>query len=463
MKRFGWRWIAVSSALLVSVAMASTRPQYGGTLRVGMRDAPESLDPTFGDAAMEQSLARRNLLTLIFETLITVDERGRIRPGLAVEWQAAPGNQRWSIRLRPGVRFQDGTLLTAEVASSSLRTANPGWKVFADGNSVVVERDRSTVALLAELALSRNSIVKRNAGGKLSGTGPFRIEDWKPGKTLTLRAEENHWRGRAFVDTIEVELGRNPHDQAVALDLGKVDLTEIAPEQGHRAAAEGRRVSGSQPVELVALVFSGDVQTADEKLLRSALAHCVERASIRSALLQGAGQPAASILPNWMSGYGFAFPSEADVKLARHEREQVRAAAHWTVRYDPNDSLARLLVERVALNARDAGIELVLKPVDTGELRQTDLRLVRIAMPSADPWVALTSVAASLGMTLPKLNGDSVEDLYSAEQALLAEQRVIPLFHLPAEWASSAKLRNWTPRASGSWRLEEVWVGKEGQ
>jgi MarR-like DNA-binding transcriptional regulator SgrR of sgrS sRNA len=463
MKRFGWRRIAVSSALLVSVAVASTRPQYGGTLRVMMRDAPASLDPMLGDAATERSLARRNLLALIFETLITVDERGRIHPGLAVEWQAAPGNQRWSFRLRHGVRFHDGTLLTAEVAASSLRTANPAWKVFADGDFVVVERERSTLALPAELALSRNSIVKRNAGGKLSGTGPFHIEDWQPGKILTLRAEENHWRGRAFLDTVEVELGRNLHDQAVALDLGKIDLMEIAPEQGHRAAAEGRRVGRSQPVELVALVFSGDARTADERLLRSALAHCLERASIRSALLQGAGQPAASILPNWMSGYGFAFSSEADVKLARHEREQVRAASNWTVRYDPNDSLARLLVERVALNARDAGIELIPKAADTGEARQTDLRLMRIAMPSADPRIALTSIAASLGMTMPKFNGDSVEDLYSAEQQLLAEHRLIPLFHLPAEWASSARLRNWTPGASGSWRLEEVWVGKEGQ
>jgi ABC-type transport system substrate-binding protein len=463
MKRFGWRLIAVSSALLVSVAMASTRPQYGGALHVAMRDAPESLHPASGDATTAQSLAQRNLLALIFETLVTVDERGRIHPGLAVEWQAAPGNQRWSFRLRRGVRFHDGSLLTSENTASSLRTANPAWKVFADGEFVVVERDHNTVDLPAELALSRNSIVKSNTAGKLSGTGPFHIEDWQPGKHLTLRAEENHWRGRAFVDTIEVELGRTPHDQLVALDLGKADLIDIAPEQGHRVATEGRRVSSSQPVELVALVFSGDAQTTDDKLLRSALAHCVERGSIRSALLQGAGQPAASILPNWMSGYGFAFSSNADMNLARHEREQVRAAASWTVGYDPNDSLARLLVERVPLNAKDAGLTLIPVAADSRQGRPPDLRLVRIAMPSADLRTALTSIAESLGVIMPRANGESIEELYSAEQALLAEHRVIPLFHLPAEWTSSARLSNWTPGATGSWRLEDVWVGKEGQ
>ena len=41
-----------------------------------------------------------------------------------------------------------------------------------------------------ELALARNAIVKRNAEGKLSGTGPFHIVDWQPGRKLTLAAEE---------------------------------------------------------------------------------------------------------------------------------------------------------------------------------------------------------------------------------------------------------------------------------
>ena len=130
-----------------------------------------------------------------------------------------------------------------------------------------------------------------------------------PGKKLTLVAEEEHWRGRAFVDKVEIEMGINFHEQLVELETGKVDLVEVAPEQGHRVTMEGRRVSSSQPMELVALVFAGDAQTPDEKILRLALADSLEQNSMRSALLQGAGQPAASILPNWMSGYGFTFPA----------------------------------------------------------------------------------------------------------------------------------------------------------
>jgi peptide/nickel transport system substrate-binding protein len=283
MKRFAWQWVAASSLLLLAAGTAETRPRYGGTVHVAIQEAPMSLDPS--DVTQADSFARRNLLALIFETLVTVDDRARIHAGLAVDWQAAPGNQRWQFHLRREVKFHDGSPLTADIAASSLRTANPSWKVFAEGDSVIVERDHGDADLPAELALARNSIVKKNGGGKLSGTGPFHIEDWQPGQKLRLAAEENHWRGRVFVDAIEVEMGRNFHEQLNELELGRAELVEVAPEQGHRVAMEGRRVSNSQPMELVVLTFRDDPKTADEKLLRSALAHSIDRGSMKSVLL----------------------------------------------------------------------------------------------------------------------------------------------------------------------------------
>ena len=157
-----------------------------------------------------------------------------------------------------------------------------------------------------------------------------------------------------------------------------------------------------------------------------------------------------------MSGYGFTFSSDADLDRARHERAQVRTAPNWTVGYDANDSVARLLVERIALNAKDAG--LVLQP---SSLATADLRLVRIPLDTADPWIALSKAANILGIAMPKRSGDMVEDLYSAERDLLAGQRVIPLFHLPTEWASSPTLRDWRLGADGSWGLDDSWMKKE--
>jgi hypothetical protein len=137
---------------------------------------------------------------------------------------------------------------------------------------------------------------------------------------------------------------------------------------------------------------------------------------------------------------------------ARHAREQVRTIPTWTVAYDASDPVARLLTERIALNARDAG--LLLQPTTAAT---ADLRLVRMPLASADPWIALANVASVAGVAA-KVRGGSVEDLYAAEQSLLATQRLIPLFHLPASYAASATLKNWTTRSDGTWNVADAWL-----
>jgi len=320
----------------------------------------------------------------------------------------------------------------------------------------VIERDIADPEMLAELALPRNAIAKRDSGGNPSGTGPFHIVDWQPGKKLTLAAEETCWHGRPFLDGIEIEMGRSFRDQMTALELGRADLVEVAPEQTHRASLEGRHLANSSPVELLALLFTRDAATPNDKLLREALAFSVERGSIHSVLLQGAGQLAGGILPNWMGGYEFVFSTDADLPRARHAREQVRPIPTWTVGYDGTDSVARLLAERIALNAKDAGLS--LQPTSAA---LADLRLVRIPLASADPWVALSAVGALTGLPEAKSKGGSVEDLYSAEQAMIGTQRLIPLFHLPASYAAASIVKNWTLRPDGSWNVADAWLGSK--
>jgi len=448
MKRFDWRWLVISSVLVASV-MAETRPQYGGTLRVVMREMPASLDPA--DSAQPDSFARRNLTMLMLDTLVEINESGRVQPSLATSWQAN-GNQAWQFRLRRGVRFHDGTPLTAETAAASLRAANPSWNVSAEGDAVVIDPGVSDPELLAKLALPRNAIVKRDSPNTLSGTGPFRIVEWQPGKKLTLAAEENGWRGRAFLDGIEIEMGKSYRDQMMSLDLGKADLVEVAPEQAHRASLDGRRLASSSPVELLVLVFTRDPASPEEESLREALALSIERTSMRSVLLQGAGQPAGGALPAWMSGYGFVFPVDADLAKARHDREQVRAVPTWTLGYDGSDAVARLLAERIALNAKDAGLS--LQPTSGAA---ADLRLMQIPL-SPDPWIALAEVAG-LARSALRRSGGSVEDLYATERSLLSTQKLIPLFHLPTSYASSSVLKNWAVRADGSWNMADAWLG----
>jgi peptide/nickel transport system substrate-binding protein len=452
MRHFVWRCLVISSVLVAGLAArAESRPQYGGTLHIATRAALTSLDPA--DHSQPDSFARRSLTLLVFETLVTIDDAGRPHSVLATSWQASPTDQHWRFRLRRSVRFHDGTLLTPEVAAASLRSANPAWNVTTDGEAVVIDCESSDPELLKEVALPRNAIAKRNTD-KPEGTGPFHIVDWQAGKKLTLAAEEDYWRGRPFLDGIEIEMGRNYRDQITALELGRTELAEVAPEQIHRAALEGRGLVSSEAMELLAVIFTGDAQTAEEKSLREALASSIERGSIRSVLLQGAGQAAAAILPNWISGYGFVFSTDADLPRARHARAQVRAAAAWTLGYDSSDPLARLVAERIALNGKDAGLS--LQPTSAARV---DLRLLRIPLASADPWLTLAEVAGIAGLPAPKNKSGSVEDLYATEQAMLATDKIIPLFHLPASYAAAATLKTWNVRPDGTLSLADAWLG----
>src|SRR6202140_4558438 len=136
MRLTGFPLLVASSLLWALSASASTRPHYGGTLHVEMRTAPTSLDP--GDSNQADGFELRNLFRLMFDTLVLLDEQGRPEPALASSWQAEPGNQRWQFFLGHGGSFQDETPITPDAVAASLRKTNPTWKVFSEGEAVVI-------------------------------------------------------------------------------------------------------------------------------------------------------------------------------------------------------------------------------------------------------------------------------------------------------------------------------------
>ena len=251
-------------------------------------------------------------------------------------------------------------------------------------------------------------------------------------------------------------MGQGWREQAVALDLGKADLIEVAPEQARRPATQSRRVQSSAPSELIALVFSRDRQGPEEGRLREALALTIDRAALNSVLLQGGGEPAGGFLPNWMTGYAFVFPSGVDLARAKQVRGELRQSSPWTLAYDAADPVARVMAERIALNARDAGLQ--VQPTNSSA---TDLRLVRLPLISLDPDIALTSLESGLGLPQSKLSGTSLDELYGAESMLLQSQRVIPLLHVRVSYAMNAGVRNWSQSSTGAWRLGDIWLDAE--
>ncbi len=463
------RWVCYSllGAALIALAdrsTAETRPHYGGTVRVLLQSSPQSLDlPANAIPADYWDLART--LSLIGDTLVKLDAQDRPQPALAVAWQSDSAARHWQFTLRRGVKFHDGSAASPTAIAQILGALHANWNVRPSADLISIESGTPMPSLLAELALPRNLLVKRNGNGVSIGTGPFLVADWQPGKLLKLAANEESWAGRPFVDAVEIEFGKSLRDQAIALELDKADVIETAPQA---ATGSDRRnpsssASLSLPVELLALVFPANSKAQDPRL-REALALAIDRKPIQSVLLKGAGEPAASILPNWMTGYSAVFSTQANPRRARAVLADSRQPV-LNLSYDPRDPQAQLIAERIALNAHEVGIT-----VQVSLSGAEDIRLMRVVLPSPDPATSLGEAVRQLRLPQAAFGatprGDSLDDLYQAERTALGGYSVIPLFHLPVASAASARVRGWGPDRLGDWNstgfsLANLWLADQ--
>jgi len=135
MQRFAWQLPALISLLASLTALsagagAETRPCYGGRLRVEIHDAITFTDPAAWPL---------QLVALVYDRLVSVDERGEPRPALATSWQPGRDNKRWEFRLRPGVKFHDGSPLNAAAVAACLK----GWSsvTAADEDVVIIQTE----------------------------------------------------------------------------------------------------------------------------------------------------------------------------------------------------------------------------------------------------------------------------------------------------------------------------------
>jgi peptide/nickel transport system substrate-binding protein len=392
---------------------AASRPSYGGTIRIQIRAAP---------AAITDS---KRLAGLVWEPLLEADDNGEPVPVLAASWKRSPDGKRWELRLRPAVKLHDGSTLTAALAAKSL--VDGGLSAFARGEEVVVD------AGFAEIV--RTPV--HGTGVPPAGTGPFRVTDWQPEHRATLAAFDEFRKGRPFVDTIEVLMGRPLRDQFVDLELGKADLVEAGPTEVRRATQRGLRTWSSAPAELIALEWDKPVNVR----LREAVALSIDRTAMMTVLLQRQGEIAGSLLPQWVSGYAFLFPAVTDVARAQQAASTLPANTKQVVlSYDPGDSVARLIAERVAVNARDAGVVIRTAPLAPN----AELRLARFPIDALDP-----------ARTLAALGGSN-QGVYESERTLLGKFSVIPLFHLPHSYAFTQRLRGWRPSPRGEWHLDTI-------
>ncbi len=435
MRLRAWLWLALSSFRAVAL-WGETRPHYGGALTLDLSTTFNTLEPSDLPPV---------LATLVGQTLVRVNSHGEMEPVLAVSWQREAEGRRWRISLRSKVTFQDGETMTAgnvaPVLLAALRKTYGDVAITAGGSTLVIQSDNPLPDLPAELSNARTAIVRKSDAGIPIGTGPFRVVGWEPGRRLTLAAFEDYWGGRPFLDSVIVNLGSN----RITGDI--FDIPFASP---RRIVPETTRIWQSAPEELLALV-TGDVQPA----VSDALALAVDRTPIANVLAQRRGQAAFGLLPQWLSGYEFLFQTAPDLARARQLVSQLKLNA-LTLGYAPGDSFAHAVADRIALNARDAGINIQPSPN-----ANAPLRLVRWTIESADAAAELARLVQLAGLAERAVSLDaSPETLYNVERAALGSYRVIPLAHLSLVYglAPRVHVRDTGSANALTLHLEDVWV-----
>lgn len=269
-------------------------------LRIGVPDLPHALDPT--QAAPGPALA---LFRQVFETLVEYGDRpAEIAPGLAAGWSVSRDGLAWTFRLRQGVRFHDGSLVTAADVTASLHRAlaasqpaapGPGSSPFGglpglvrairvvSPTAVVVELAQPYAPLLSILAHPAFAIAQPLAGAPagIVGTGPYRVVE-ATAERVVLEAVADP-RG-APPRTSRLVFRQIADDAAGITGLGAGDLDIYFPGRPPLWDALGLQALSAPTWRLGLLALATDHGPLKDHRLRQAVAMALDPSLLEPAL-----------------------------------------------------------------------------------------------------------------------------------------------------------------------------------
>jgi len=328
-------------ALHVAVASAAA-----ADLRIGLSGEVTSLDPHFLAAQPNLTVARH-----VFESLTDVDPQTRLIPGLAERWRALDATT-WEFNLRRGVRFHDGSPLTADDVAFSLARplsikGSPGGfasYVRAVASTTVVDTHTLRVktkypygALPEEL----NSILivsKKHAlhagpedfdsGRALVGTGPYRFVHYQRGDRLELARHDGWWGKRPAWDKVTLRVVPADPSRTAALLAGELDVIEHVPSADIKNINKNNKLRVTQTTSWRTILLHVDQYRAQppgvtdvngkplaknpfmDLRVRKAISRAINRSAIAERVMEGLAVPAANIVSPGVFGHNAELKGE---------------------------------------------------------------------------------------------------------------------------------------------------------
>jgi MarR-like DNA-binding transcriptional regulator SgrR of sgrS sRNA len=381
---------------------AESRPKYGGAVEATLLGAPASLDPISA-----RSHAEVTAVSLVFDTLYRIGATGLVQPHVATGLPVLDEKQTTvRITIRRGIRMHDGSELTAQDVAASLDRARqqarwvlaPVLGVRSDGDAVELSLRAPVPELTTLLALPQAAITKggKPAGERPVGSGPYSVDSFdRQRHRLVLRAFDDHFAGRPYVDALTLTWYDTPDGEARRFETGKSQISA----RGAAAFTGGQPAFRTEDVESppALLVFVGfgraHADVTGDRAFRRALDLALSRGGLTTITSGERVVPTRSPVPVEAGGAALDAAGKAgDLAAARAQIADAakRVAALATANLPrlklellvedtrPDD---RQIAERVVLALDKLGIQAVITPLAAATLRE------RIAKGQCDLWI----------------------------------------------------------------------------
>lgn len=344
-----------AAVLATSLALgAAALPAHAAGLTIGLSGDITSLDPHYHNVTPNANVAEH-----MFETLIAKDEKMRFKPALAQSWRAVDETT-WEVKLRPGVKFHDGSEFTAQdVVFSLARPANvknspspytiytKGFKdvvavdkltvrITTNGPYPLVPNDLSTIYMVSKKVAETASSDDFNSGKAMVGTGPYKFVSFRKGDRVELTRNDAYWGNKPQWDTVSLRILTNDAPRVAALLAGDVQVIENVPTSDIRklSADPGVSVFKVPTFRMMYLHMDSDREVSPfvadkagkplprnplkDARVRQAISKAISRQAIVDRVMEGAAEPTGQLVNSSLFGHVPGLkPDTADAAAAK--------------------------------------------------------------------------------------------------------------------------------------------------
>jgi len=322
-------------------------------LTIGLRAGPDSIDPHWSTLGTQAEALKH-----IFDTVVAVDDRLQLKPAIALSWKAIEPKL-WEFKLRQGVKFHDGTDLTAEDVKFSidripkvtgpmpmtLYTKYVEEAIVIDDHTLHVKtkviapslpNDFTRLFVVPSETGLKAGNVEFNNGSKAIGSGPYKFVSWVPKGDLVLKRNEQFWGDKPEWETVIRKEIADDSARIAALQSGEVDLINYVPASDYLAlknnsdwqtfigdsvyilnVAPSVKDVEPQPIKVNGKEVEGN--PLQDLRVRKALDLSINRDILVKIVMEGLGKPANQLMPEGFFGYSneLAGNNDYDIKEAK--------------------------------------------------------------------------------------------------------------------------------------------------